>query len=121
MVEPGNTAENVFCTSPTDSDSLACSERSLFTTATTLDESNPPERQVPTGTSAMSRRCIESIKRSLNVSISSFTSGLVFFCSMAVSMSFSNVENICLLMVLFSTISICPGMRWYTPSKNVSS
>ncbi len=53
--------ENVFCRSPTLSGLSA--RRRPFIRAVTVEESIPPERQVPTGTSLRSRSRTASVRR----------------------------------------------------------
>ena len=66
LIEPGNTAENVFCFLPKDIASVYLSFKSIFEIKTTEEESIPPDKQVPTGASDISLYCTALINLSLN-------------------------------------------------------
>src|ERR1039458_5729557 len=71
MGSPGKTAEKVLRRSPSETESGTCWASSRSITQTMEEESRPPERHVPTATSATRRRSTARVKRRRN----SFGSG----------------------------------------------
>ncbi len=117
LSEFGKTAEKVCCRSPTAFVSSACSFMSSAILATTVEESRPPDRAVPIGTSLISLCEMLLVRALSNFSTNSGPSDWIGCCN-----KFSGVTVEYRLMdgSLPDGISIySPGISRSIPAKNV--